>query len=267
MGKKYSTGRQPYHAASELVASNHMDVINVVSVTQPAQVNHMIENDGEETQGTLYWRQALVRMNELSSVETICKCGQPVNPDKTLIGCSKGNCGKWLHQDCIIHDALMKTWERLGSQKPHIVKEEEEARQPSPTERNVAAVPQSVDVKADGATKSHGGSGGDMKPHSVELSNSYVAASETHVSSRRTASATPNPMPSNLQKAGAHRGGKQRGVRRKRNKPYEGLFMAKTRIDLILSAIEITDLRSDIDGGEKFWEESMYCLICNKPIV
>ncbi|KAI6518244.1 hypothetical protein MCOR16_009095 [Pyricularia oryzae] len=68
-GKKYPRGRQPYHSRSELIASNHMvvDVINVVSVTSSAQVNQMIENDTDNNQGALYWRQALnVWTNELS---------------------------------------------------------------------------------------------------------------------------------------------------------------------------------------------------------
>ena len=44
-----------------------MDVINVVSVTSMAQVNHLNEDKDDDVQSALYWRQALdVRSMELS---------------------------------------------------------------------------------------------------------------------------------------------------------------------------------------------------------
>ncbi|KAL3584887.1 hypothetical protein FPOAC2_14668 [Fusarium poae] len=66
-GKKTVQGRQPYHGAKELIASNHMDIINVVSVTGPVTVNQWIEFDDEEITDELYWRQAYdCRTSELS---------------------------------------------------------------------------------------------------------------------------------------------------------------------------------------------------------
>ncbi|EXA30255.1 hypothetical protein FOVG_18345 [Fusarium oxysporum f. sp. pisi HDV247] len=56
--RKYVQGRQPYHGADELIATNHMEVINVASVTEPAIVKQLIESDNEEVQRALYWRQA-----------------------------------------------------------------------------------------------------------------------------------------------------------------------------------------------------------------
>ncbi len=44
-----------------------VDIINVVSVTSLAQVNQMIEDNDDDVQNALYWRQALdVRTMELS---------------------------------------------------------------------------------------------------------------------------------------------------------------------------------------------------------
>lgn len=73
-GKKTPAGRQAHHGVNELVASNHstsrpglsapsiltssVDVINVVSVVQPAKVNQWIESEEDEVQDALYWRQA-----------------------------------------------------------------------------------------------------------------------------------------------------------------------------------------------------------------
>ncbi|TLD10340.1 hypothetical protein PgNI_06310 [Pyricularia grisea] len=270
-GKKFPKGRQPYHGRAELIASNHMDVINVVSVTSQAQVNQMIENDDDDTQGALYWRQALdVRTNELSTVETICSCGQPANPDNILIGCSKENCGNWLHQDCLIHDALLKTWERLGADKPYVAVKEEtkETRRPlSPTEPGAAAsAQQSIDVKAT-SIKDVEIKMDDVKTDgpivkTSEEPASSVAPSETPVPRARRGTSTPNPTPV-PQKGGRGRG---RG-RRKADKPYEGHFEAKTRMDLTPPVIEITDMRESIVGGQKSWEEPMDCLICKKRIV
>jgi hypothetical protein len=44
-----------------------VDIINVVSVTSLATVNHWVEENDEETQSALYWRQAFdFRTLELS---------------------------------------------------------------------------------------------------------------------------------------------------------------------------------------------------------
>ncbi|CAK7267200.1 hypothetical protein SEPCBS119000_002419 [Sporothrix epigloea] len=123
-GKRVVHGWQPYHGASELIASNHMDVINVVSVTSMASVNQLNEDKDDDVQSGLYWRQALdVRTMELSSIEGICCCNQPGNPDKMLIGCSYGSCAKWIHEECLKHYALMRVYERLGQSRPHITTE------------------------------------------------------------------------------------------------------------------------------------------------
>ncbi|KAK3500572.1 hypothetical protein B0T13DRAFT_224797 [Neurospora crassa] len=161
--KKIVEGRQPYHGTGELIASNHMDIINVVSVTEPAIVKHWFEENDEETQDSLYWRQAYdVRSQELSTVELVCGCNTPANPDKLLVGCSSESCKKWLHEECIKDQALRATYERLGTDKPHIpVKEEkvdkkEEDEDDSKEESKAKTEangdtqqPDSVDVKAE----------------------------------------------------------------------------------------------------------------------
>ncbi|KAK2005689.1 hypothetical protein LZ32DRAFT_611878 [Colletotrichum eremochloae] len=101
-GDRYPGGRQSYHGRNELVASNHMDIINVASVTSRADVQQWEEADDEDVQEALYWRQALdCRTSQLSSLTRLCTCRQPANPDKTLIGCSNGDCATWLHEDCL----------------------------------------------------------------------------------------------------------------------------------------------------------------------
>ncbi|PFH57448.1 hypothetical protein XA68_15037 [Ophiocordyceps unilateralis] len=126
-GKKLVSGRQPYHGQNELIASNHMDVINVVSVATHAQVNQWVESDDEEVQDALYWRQAFdCRTAQLSSVDLTCKCKTPANPDQTLIGCTNTACEEWLHLACLQHDVLMRVYNRLGTDKPHEPQEEDD---------------------------------------------------------------------------------------------------------------------------------------------
>ncbi|KJK89000.1 hypothetical protein H633G_07146 [Metarhizium anisopliae BRIP 53284] len=57
-GEESIEGRQTYHGTNELIASNHMDVINVISIVTEAQVHQWIESNDDEVRDALYWRQA-----------------------------------------------------------------------------------------------------------------------------------------------------------------------------------------------------------------
>ncbi|XDG07045.1 hypothetical protein ABKA04_006660 [Annulohypoxylon sp. FPYF3050] len=247
-GKKLIRGRQSYHGANELVASNHMDVINVVSVTAPATVNQWDETNEDDVQPALYWRQAFdVISNELSSAELRCKCNRPENPDKRLFGCSNDDCRKWLHDDCLIHEALLKTYQRLGTDKPHKpspIKEEEGegAKRPlSPSETGAAqTAEQSIDVKPEEQKEKMDIDGDSTK---AEVS---VASSDTK---RRGRPRKSEP----IEKATA--------------RPYEGLFEAVIHSEGDgPSVLEITDLRENVTGGDKSWKEPLQCLICGQEI-
>jgi hypothetical protein len=64
------SGRQPYHGENELIASNHMDVLNVVSVAMRAVVHQSERPNDGPNEHALYWRQALdVSTLELSLVD------------------------------------------------------------------------------------------------------------------------------------------------------------------------------------------------------
>ncbi|QKD57457.1 uncharacterized protein FOBCDRAFT_277091 [Fusarium oxysporum Fo47] len=257
--KKTVQGRQPYHGTNELIASNHMDIINVVSVTAPAIVNQWIESDDEEIQDALYWRQAYdCRKPQLSSVSIICKCETPANPDKTLIGCTSSECGQWMHHECLTHDVLMQVYERLGTDKPHrteaaILNEEKakEATRPlSPTDAEEKETQPTIDVRS-GETEDN--------VHVKEV------VRETPL---ETKSSTPRPTPSrSITAAPAKRSAKQ-GRKKKTGdyKPYAGLFEANLKMQEGPTAWEIRDLRENVTGGEKSWTEKVYCLICGTGI-
>ena len=50
-------GRQPYHGAKELIASNHMEIVDAMTVSGRAHVKHWLELDEDEELPDLFWRQ------------------------------------------------------------------------------------------------------------------------------------------------------------------------------------------------------------------
>ncbi|KAI3323453.1 hypothetical protein HD806DRAFT_87253 [Xylariaceae sp. AK1471] len=254
-GKKSIQGRQPYHGQNELIASNHMDVINVVSVTAQATVNQWDETNEDEVQQALYWRQAFdVRSMELSSAQSRCKCNRPENPDKQLINCTNPECKKWLHDDCLVHEALMKTFARLGTDKPHkparVKTEEPEGGQRplSPSESGAAqTAQQSIDVKSE-------------DQQTIKLAD-VENAEPTGKNENRT-------VPIIVTGSESKRKGRPRksDINQVANtKPYEGLFSAVVN-DTTPPVVEIQDLRESVTGGEKSWTEPIHCLLCNVEI-
>ncbi|KAI1733970.1 hypothetical protein F4680DRAFT_367178 [Xylaria scruposa] len=253
-GKKFIQGRQSYHGQNELIASNHMDVINVVSVTAQATVNQWDETNEDEVQQALYWRQAFdVRSMELSSALPRCKCNRPENPDKQLMNCTNPECRKWLHDDCLIHEALMKTFARLGADKPHkparVKTEEPEGGQRplSPSESGAAqTAQQSIDVKPE-------------DHQTIKLADVENTASSVRAETRTV----PIVAASEPKRKGRPR--KSEAAEVVNTKPYEGLFSA------VINAtsppvVEIQDLRENVTGGEKSWTEPLHCLLCNAEI-
>ncbi|KAJ4118597.1 hypothetical protein NW765_017484 [Fusarium oxysporum] len=266
-GKKTVQGRQPYHGANELIASNHMDIINVVSVTGPATVNQWIESDDEEIKDALYWRQAYdCRNPQLSSVELVCKCQTPANPDKTLIGCTSSECGKWMHHECMAHDILMQVYERLGTDKPYrtersIVKEEkpEEATRPlPPTDAEEKETQPTIDVRP-----------GETNDNVHVKKHVKKAVCETP---RETETPTTGPRPfrsfATASVKGSAKGSAKQGRKMKTadSKPYLGLFEATLKMQDGPTAWEIRDLRENVKGGNKTWTEKAHCLLCGSSI-
>lgn len=50
-------GREPYHGESEVVMSNHMEVVDAMTVAGRADVTRWNELDADEEMGHLFWRQ------------------------------------------------------------------------------------------------------------------------------------------------------------------------------------------------------------------
>jgi len=50
-------GAQHYHGKNELVASNHMEIIDATTISDKADVTHILEKEDAPTVTGLYWRQ------------------------------------------------------------------------------------------------------------------------------------------------------------------------------------------------------------------
>ncbi|KAL2207228.1 hypothetical protein CC79DRAFT_1321349 [Sarocladium strictum] len=238
---KYVQGRQPYHGKHELVASNHMDIIHAMSVTEHAKVDQWVESEQDSLLDALYWRQGFdTRTMELSSVSLTCKCKTPANPDNTLIGCTATECGQWLHKECLEDDILTKTWETrvIGASA---VKQEEGTNGEKKTEP-------SAEPSAEPEQFSNG-----IKKES----------SSARSTPRRGTSSTPIPTAGALGRTGSVRG---RGKKGPAPKPYLGKFEATLRTDDGSARFDMKDLREGVPEAERTWTEAVHCLVCQHTI-
>ncbi len=255
--------------AAYLANTATVDIINVVSVTAAAKVDHMIEEDDNKVQEALYWRQAWdVRTHELSvcsfpspntwhvrtriliclglllqSVDPVCKCNLAANPDCVLVGCSNIDCGKWLHDSCLAHEVLMQTWLALGSDKPHFNKPGEFVSYGPSNSSPPADEPKGVVINpSNNDTEFPPPDGTDSRTQAyVDVWNSRFHTTESPVKSGR----------------------KGRSRKKEVRQPYEGLFKAITRVKHQPSMIEIHDLRG-LPTGDKSWAEKLCCLVCGE---
>ncbi|KAI5840640.1 hypothetical protein BZA05DRAFT_412529 [Tricharina praecox] len=112
-------GKQWHHGANEVVNSNHMDVVDAMTVIGKAQVGHWLEMDDDEELPMLYWRQIYDYMSKtVGEVRRHCRCDRYYNPDRKMYGCGNPACGKWLHEECLIEEVKKRVMERGGGPPP-----------------------------------------------------------------------------------------------------------------------------------------------------
>ena len=181
------------------------------------------------------------------SAQPRCSCLRPENPDKTLLQCPNVTCHTWLHDECLAHAALMRTWESLGPDKPRharaadVRKEEPEALGDpgvqSPT------LPDEDRKKNTGVSKSRHASTDDPRRPRTHATRPAAPAS----TKRKRPPGADTPA-SDLEK------------------PYLGLFEAMTRNSAPAPVAEIHDLRPCVVGGVKSWLEPLRCLVCDSAM-
>jgi hypothetical protein len=223
-----------------------------------------------------------------------------------LIGCTTEACKKWMHEHCIVEDALRATYKRLGTDKPHlppVTKKEEngdEGKRPlSPSETGAeGSAEQSIDVKGeDGAADAvHVGSStrdnvevrqsadeeddAQAAPEDEEGSLPLRPADKQRATSENTTNTDNTPSkPASAAAAASSKStpGRKPGRPRKKGaaaeangdsaRPWEGLFEATLKTaDMGPPVIEFRDLREDVVGGEKTWTEPVKCLLCGDQV-
>ncbi|TVY84989.1 hypothetical protein LSUE1_G000347 [Lachnellula suecica] len=113
-------GKRTYHGKHELIASNYMEVLDVLSFAGKADVLQWEEED-DNIQSKLYWRQTYCReTQELSKIREHCVCKGHFNPEVSMFICDNPTCKIWLHKACLIDDILKKTYEKLAANDPEI---------------------------------------------------------------------------------------------------------------------------------------------------
>lgn len=186
-----------------------------------------------------------------------------------MIGCSADECKKWLHEECLKHDILIRVFEELGTDKPHKVpgagvkeeKEEEVKRPLSPVEpgSGTVATELPIQVKTDAEGESEVKAAND----SVDVKEEREIAAEgssTQAQNGR-ASNTQTPSAETPRRPGR---GRKKAAEDLNYKPYEGLFEATFQPEKDM--FEIKDLR-ELQGGDKTWLEEVDCLVCGSRIV
>ncbi|EHL03588.1 hypothetical protein M7I_0229 [Glarea lozoyensis 74030] len=109
-------GKRTYHGAYELVASNYLEVVDVLSFAGKADVQQWDEDeDGDQIRSQLYWRQTFSReTHALSPIREHCICKGHYNPDVPMYICDNAECKIWLHKQCLIDHTLTKEFEKIN---------------------------------------------------------------------------------------------------------------------------------------------------------
>ncbi|KAF1959377.1 hypothetical protein CC80DRAFT_545754 [Byssothecium circinans] len=99
-------GRQSYHGPYELIASNHMDLIEATTVDELANVSYYEERPDEAeilSGDELFYRQSLdvtkSQSKQLSELPKYCIDKAPYDPNSLLVQCD--TCKQWLHGHCL----------------------------------------------------------------------------------------------------------------------------------------------------------------------
>ncbi|KAJ3495911.1 hypothetical protein NLG97_g3047 [Lecanicillium saksenae] len=248
-------GRRPYHGTNEVIASNHLDVINVLSIVGHAKVSHWIEADDDEVIDGLYWRQAFdCRTTQLSPVDLVCRCRNPANPDEMLIGCTSSDCGQWMHIGCLRQDVLKCVYDQLGTDQPYVL-----TATTTTTESSFGLQRQSAQAALAGERPSDGGS---AHPNTEASELAKNLEDNSMQPTELTALAT-------SQNARHAKYVPKKKVRRQRKsdaKPYLGLFQATLLMNEGPMVWEIKDLRPGFADSMQTWSESVLCLLCGTNV-
>ena len=155
-----------------------------------------------------------------------------------LLGCTTELCSKWMHERCIIDNALRTTYNVFGTDKPHL--------------------PQIMTKNEDS---------GDAGKRSLSPKHSINAEAEDNVKIEQAADGEADSVV--LEDLPPLRLLEVRAVSESGESPppWEGLFEATLKTKNVgPPQIEFKDLREGVIGGEKTWTEWVNCLLCGNQV-
>jgi hypothetical protein len=208
-----------------------------------------------------------------------------------LLGCTTESCNKWMHEQCIIDDALRTTYECLGTDKPHlapvITKKEEsgdEGKRPlSPPETGGDdSMKPSIHIEAEVAPSDviHVGvkdnvevtqAANDEATSAAPEDSLPLRAAQTRSKSEQTNTGTLSKPAITGESTASRKLGRPRKKGSEANggnaRPWEGFFEATLKTaDMGPPLIKFRDLRKGVVGGEKTWAEPIKCLLCGNQV-
>ncbi|KAF7871888.1 hypothetical protein EAF04_003995 [Stromatinia cepivora] len=112
------SGRRKYHGNLELIASNYLDIVDVLTFAGKIDVEPFSEDLGDDAvsdpePGKFYWRQTFCRATQrLSDLPVYCLCNGHYNPDIREYEhiCDNKACQTLYHSQCLVEDALAKKY-------------------------------------------------------------------------------------------------------------------------------------------------------------
>jgi len=117
-------GRKPWHGANELIASNHMQLVEAVNCNGKVNVKEWkVGETAPFTSKDFVWRQTLDILappkQRFSKLDTYCVCAQPADLSAGLSGsmvqCTNTACAGWLHTACLCEAAKKEAQEDLDA--------------------------------------------------------------------------------------------------------------------------------------------------------
>jgi hypothetical protein len=208
-----------------------------------------------------------------------------------LIGCTTESCKEWMHEQCIIDDALRTAYKFLGSDKPHLppvmTRKENSGDEGkcllSPPETGADGSTEhsmSVEAEAMPSDAVHVGMKDNVEVRQAADGEAASAAPEDFLplrphEARVTSENTIADTTGKPATAGESTPGRKLGRPLKKGskangesaRPWEGLFEAALKTaDVGPPLIEFKDLREGVVGGEKTWTERVKCLLCGNQV-
>lgn len=171
-----------------------------------------------------------------------------------------------------MHDALMRVYEQLGIDKPYkSEKKEDPAVKLEHIHENDTEIklPQQPLTPTETKEQEHTPSAMDFEGLKVDSDAVQPAKARKGTPKAPTQTPTPTPGPPSLpsqRNVKSTSTKKSRGKKGRNERPYEGLFEASLRMTEGPMAWDITDLRPNIQGGDRTWTERAACLVCKHLI-